>query len=71
MTIKGVKQMDWNLVSIEEEIEREKAEREKVSSKIVPAATGASLSFGKVLLYVFLGIIIFKIFVGFISILSR
>ncbi len=53
---------NWNLVSIEEQLDREKAEREKVSSKIVPAATGASLSFGKVLLYVILGILIFRLF---------
>jgi hypothetical protein len=53
---------DWEIVSIESELDRLRDEKEK--SKIVPAATGKSsnLSFGKMFLYFILGMIIFKLF---------
>ncbi len=71
MTTKGEITMDWNLVSIEEQLDREKAEREKENSKIVPAATGSKLGCLSILLYIGLGILIFRLFVEVVSIFSR
>jgi hypothetical protein len=60
---------DWEIVSIEMELDRLRDEKE--NSKIVPAATGAKVGCFSILLYVILGILIFRIFIEVISILSR
>ncbi len=53
---------DWEIVSIESELDRLRDEKE--NSKIVPAATATrqKSSFGKMFLYFVLGMIIFKLF---------
>ncbi len=60
---------DWEIVSIESELDRLRDEKEKSAR----GATGAKSKTGcfSILLYLVLGIMIFKIFVEVISILSR
>jgi hypothetical protein len=62
---------DWESAQIETELLIEQERREKENS--APPAPGESSNVGcaSIALYIFLGIIIFKIFVGFVSILSR
>ncbi len=60
---------DYDIVSIEMELDRLRDEKEKSA----PTATGASSNTGcaKTALLIILGIVIFKIFVEVISIFSR
>jgi hypothetical protein len=62
---------DWEIVSIESELDRLRDEKEKSAPTRNSFASGSKLSFGKVLLYFVLGILIFRIFIEVISILSR
>jgi hypothetical protein len=63
---------DWEIVSIEMELDRLRDEREK-KEKSAPAtgATGAKVGCFSILLYIGLGILIFRFFVEVVSILSR
>jgi hypothetical protein len=63
---------DWEIVSIEMELDRLRDEREK-KEKSTPAtgATGAKVGCFSSLLYIGLGILIFRLFVEVVSIFSR
>ncbi len=66
---------DWEIVSIEMELDRLRDERER--EKSAPTATGATGATGaklgclSTLLYIGLGILIFRLFVEVVSIFSR
>ena len=51
--------MEWNLVSIEEEIEREKA-RPEINPNLV-STPSKKLGCGRIFLYLFLGILLFRL----------
>jgi hypothetical protein len=63
---------DWEIVSIEMELDRLRDEREK-KEKSAPAtgATGAKVGCLSTLLYIGLGILIFRFFIEVVSIFSR
>jgi hypothetical protein len=63
---------NWETVSIEAELDRLRDEREE-KEKSAPAtgATGAKLGCLSTLLYIGLGILIFRFFVEVVSIFSR
>jgi hypothetical protein len=53
--------MDWNLVSIEEQLDREK-EKSAPTTPAAPTRQKSRLSFTKILLFIGLGILIFRLF---------
>jgi hypothetical protein len=61
---------DWEIVSIEMELDRLRDEKEK-SAPTATGATGAKVGCFSSLLYIGLGILIFRLFIEVISIFSR
>jgi hypothetical protein len=63
---------DWEIVSIEMELDRLRDEREK-KEKSAPAtgATGAKLGCVSILLYFILGLVLFQIVGAFLSAFSK
>ncbi len=63
---------DWEIVSIETELDRERDEREKKEdSKLTPIAPKSKLGCGTMLLYFILGIVLFQIVGGLLSAFSK
>ncbi len=65
---------DWEIVSIEAELDRlrdEREEKEKSAPATGATATGAKLGCLSILFYIGLGILIFRFFIEAVSIFSR